>query len=452
MAAMLCLILSLTLFMGMSKADTPANCSYEDIRGSWTFSVGEGGQGREVDCKSFDVKSQFHVKLSYPDIVTDELGNVGFWTIIYNQGFEVVIHGRKFFAFSKYEGSGPNATSYCDQTLNGWSHDVLGHDWACYVGKKDTKVEPKQAPLVKQKLHDDTVMMYRQDYDMIDSINTIQTQWKAEHYPMFDGLSVKDIERMTGGSMSRIAGLPRAAPASPELKAQASRLPPAWDWRQVNGQNFVPPVRNQGGCGSCYAFSALAMIEARMRLVSNNTIQPSYSPQDIVDCSEYSQGCDGGFPYLIGGKYTEDFGLVDETCYPYKGLTQKCGTPTSCKRHYATHYQYIGGFYGACNEEAMKIALVEHGPLAVSFQVYGDFMSYKGGIYHHTGVTNRFSPFELTNHAVLLVGYGTEGGVDYWTIKNSWGESWGENGYFRIRRGVDECAVESIAVQSFPIF
>jgi cathepsin C len=194
------------------------------------------------------------------------------------------------------------------------------------------------------------------------------------------------------------------------------------------------------------------MIEARFRIASNNTMQPSFSPQDVVDCSEYSQGCDGGFPYLIAGKYTEDFGLVEESCKPYKGQTGKCTTPTTCKRYYATHYQYIGGFYGACNEEAMKIALVKYGPLAVSFEVYDDFMTYTHGIYDHTGLTNRFSPFELTNHAVLLVGYGVENNVPYWSIKNSWGTDWGEGGYFRIRRGKDACAIESIAVQAFPIF
>ena len=102
----------------------------------------------------------------------------------------------------------------------------------------------------------------------------------------------------------------------------------------------------------------------------------------------------------------------------------------------------------------MRVNLVKNGPMAVAFEVYNDFMAYKGGIYKHTGLTDGFNPFEITNHAVLLVGYGEDetSGTKFWIVKNSWGESWGEKGYFRIRRGTDECSIESIAVESFPIF
>lgn len=80
-------------------------------------------------------------------------------------------------------------------------------------------------------------------------------------------------------------------------------------------------------------------------------------------------------------------------------------------------------------------------------------MHYKGGIYHYTGLSDPFNPFELTNHAVLLVGYGRcqKTGQKYWIVKNSWSTEWGEDGYFRIRRGNDECAIESIAVAAKPI-
>lgn len=102
---------------------------------------------------------------------------------------------------------------------------------------------------------------------------------------------------------------------------------------------------------------------------------------------------------------------------------------------------------------------MRNGPFAVGFEVYPDFMQYKSGVYHHTAVRDdinqigKWDPFQLTNHAVLIVGYGQDesSGEKYWTVKNSWGRGWGENGYFRIRRGNDECSIESMAVESNPI-
>ena len=90
-----------------------------------------------------------------------------------------------------------------------------------------------------------------------------------------------------------------------------------------------------------------------------------------------------GFPYLIS-KYAEDFGLVDEQCFPYEGKDSPC-REQACPRHFGTGYHYVGGFYGACNEVLMRLELLKNGPIAVSFEVYNDFMNYKGGIYHHTG-------------------------------------------------------------------
>ena len=126
MFSFLCGVL-LVLFSFCTKisADTPANCMYEEIRGSWLFSVGQGGHDNTIDCsKEFSVVSELRVDLLFPDIAMDENGNKGFWTMIYNQGFEVVINDKKYFAFSAYKQSGSVVTSLCDQTLNGWNHDV----------------------------------------------------------------------------------------------------------------------------------------------------------------------------------------------------------------------------------------------------------------------------------------------------------------------------------------
>nr|4CDF_B Chain B, DIPEPTIDYL PEPTIDASE 1 HEAVY CHAIN [Homo sapiens]4CDF_E Chain E, DIPEPTIDYL PEPTIDASE 1 HEAVY CHAIN [Homo sapiens]6RNI_B Chain B, Dipeptidyl peptidase 1 [Homo sapiens] len=163
-------------------------------------------------------------------------------------------------------------------------------------------------------------------------------------------------------------------------------LPTSWDWRNVHGINFVSPVRNQASCGSCYSFASMGMLEARIRILTNNSQTPILSPQEVVSCSQYAQGCEGGFPYLIAGKYAQDFGLVEEACFPYTGTDSPCKMKEDCFRYYSSEYHYVGGFYGGCNEALMKLELVHHGPMAVAFEVYDDFLHYKKGIYHHTGL------------------------------------------------------------------
>jgi cathepsin C len=297
---------------------------------------------------------------------------------------------------------------------------------------------------------------------MIGKINALQESWTARSYDNYEEKSHLDIIRMMGGPESRIIHRPKSAPVTRAQFKSVNDLPEQFDWRNVSSQNFVSPIRNQGSCGSCYAFASMAMLEARYRVMTKNLERLVFSPQDVVECSEYAQGCDGGFPYLIAGKYGMDFGVVLETCNPYKTAQpdpQICSTKSTCRRYYATNYQYVGGYYGAGNEPLMRLALVNGGPIAVGFEVYDDFMNYGSGIYHHTGLKdsvnklNKWDPFQLTNHAVLVVGYGTDPTTKepFWIVKNSWGTNWGEQGYFRIRRGSDECGIESLSVEATPI-
>lgn len=86
---------------------------------------------------------------------------------------------------------------------------------------------------------------------------------------------------------------------------------------------------NTGGCGSCYAYSSMGTLEARVRIATNNSETPVFSTQQVVDCSEYSQGCEGGFPYLVAGKYAQDFGVMADQCYPYVGTDGSCKGPVN---------------------------------------------------------------------------------------------------------------------------
>lgn len=229
-------------------------------------------------------------------------------------------------------------------------------------------------------------------------------------------------------------------------------MPESFDWRDVNGENYVSPVRNQGSCGSCYAFATLSMLESRLRIATNNTEKKVLSPQQIIDCSKYSQGCEGGFAFLVS-KYGQDFGIVEENCYSYMATTRECHE--KCKdRTYTYQFQYVGGYYGGSNAENMQLELVKNGPISVGFQVFSDFFSYSHGVYSHESSSDAHpDPFYSVNHAVLIVGYGVdkETNKKYWMVKNSWGKNWGLDGYFMIERGTNNCGIESIGLVATPI-
>jgi len=459
-------ILLFLSILSLAQSDTPANCHFKDIIGKWSLMVGEETRDRPFHCsqsQTFDVKYQ--IDLIYPNVAVDQYGNVGFWTLVYNQGFEIQIQGSTAYGFFMYKKEGPKVTSFCDQTFVGWTHNVVGRNWKCFWAKKSSPVEPRLdfhplyfEPILKaahpgfQSLFDP-----KSKSSLLNKINSLQTSWRAGQDHL-DITTFSSFLSRAGGLKSTLLWRPSAADRTEEDLASVSLLPETWDWRNVDGINYVSPIRDQGTCGSCYAFASMALLEARIRLLTNNTQQPVFSPQDVVECSDYSQGCEGGFPYLVAGKYAQDFGVVPESCNPYKGRDGSCTTALNCPhRFYSTNYRYVGGFYGGSNEPRMREALVKRGPIAVSFQVYTDFVHYHGGVYHRVESSAHaaavasagFDPFELTNHVVLIVGYGTEKetGVPYWIVKNSWGSKWGEEGFFRIRRGTDECAIESIAVE-----
>ena len=251
-------------------ADTPAHCLYEQYLGTWTYSVGSNTYNNTIDCSTFKTPTAAYTfTLSAPDIVKDSHGNNGTFTLIYDEGVEVRINGLVFFAFSYYQQSGGAVTSVCNTTFPGWFHTFDINEprtpathWGCFTA---TMTSAPSSAVTTAPTSDDRIRRgrtFHNDKRMIGAINKAQLGWTATSYPQFEGLSIGVMERRAGGSRhidDVLASRPQAPP--PKHALRPSQVPKAWDWRNVSGVNYVSPVRDQGGCGSCYAFASMGMLE-----------------------------------------------------------------------------------------------------------------------------------------------------------------------------------------------
>jgi cathepsin C len=252
----------------------------------------------------------------------------------------------------------------------------------------------------------------------------------------------------------------------PAESIPTSVLPGAWDWGDIDGVNYISPPREQGECGSCYAIATVEMIEARLRILTDMQFDEMLSPKYILSCGLYTEGCGGGYPTLVM-KFIEEFGLVPESCFPYstqdKSCSEVCDLDSLEYSISVSSYGTVGGFYGGSSEDLIMKELRARGPLTISFNPSTDFSYYSSGIY--TCKSLRTSDEEISSysmydcdvsletvtHSTLLVGWGEEAGKKFWKVLNSWGSQFGEDGFFRIERGSDECAIESMAEAATPI-
>jgi C1A family cysteine protease len=204
----------------------------------------------------------------------------------------------------------------------------------------------------------------------------------------------------------------------------AQALPDSVDWV---AQGKVNPIKDQGQCGSCWAFSAVGAIESAYA-IEQNTSPISLSEQQLVDCSaaQGNQGCNGGLMDQAF-EYVKSKGLTTESNYPY---TAQDGTCNSAKA--AQEAVVITGYTDvATNDETQLKAAVAQQPVSVAVEADGlDWQFYRSGVMSDACGTN-------LDHGVVAVGYGhdTASGLDYWKVRNSWGSSWGMSGYVLLKRG-----------------
>jgi C1A family cysteine protease len=218
-------------------------------------------------------------------------------------------------------------------------------------------------------------------------------------------------------------------------KVNKDSLPASVDWTTAGA---VTPIKDQGQCGSCWAFSTVMAIEGGLFVNTGSLV--SLSEQDLVSCDHNGdQGCNGGLMDQAFA-WVEQNGICSEADYPY---TSGTGTTGDCVATCAPVATITGFTDVPANDETALAAAVVTQPVSVAIEADKSvFQLYKSGILSSAACGTQL------DHGVGVVGYGTEAGTDYWKVKNSWGASWGMDGYILLARGTNECGISQMA--SYP--
>jgi cathepsin B len=310
--------------------------------------------------------------------------------------------------------------------------------------------------------------------DMVAKINAANTTWTAADPGRFG--SFDDVKQLLGTFVKghpqyKAANLPVYEDSNP---VNVSALADSLDLRTAHPEcPVIATIRDQSSCGSCWAFGSVETFEDRRCIATKKSVQ--FSPLDVGTNSHAGNGCSGGQPsqalqwmartgVVTGGDYGDD--NTGKSCQPYGFAPCAHHVPATAKYPACPKGEYhmkasssctdskFSGSYSSDKQKGQQASSVRSvagamqalatGTLSVAFTVYADFETYKSGVYKHT------SGQALGGHAVAFIGYGTENGQDYWLVKNSWNEEWGDGGTFKIARGSNECGIEDeMAMISF---
>ncbi len=202
-------------------------------------------------------------------------------------------------------------------------------------------------------------------------------------------------------------------------------------------EGIMTPVKNQGGCGSCWAFAPVAVLEAYIKRVTDVT--QDLSEQQYVSCT--SDGCGGGW-MSTAYDLMRSYGAVGEICMPYRGRDDIPCTQSQCEL-----VDKIQSYYGVGSSVSAIKAALANGPVSCAMTAYDDFNGYQGGCYQHSG-------YNPVNHAVAICGWDDAAcsGQGAWLVKNSWGSAWGEDGYFWIRYGSCNIGYSAEQINYSPLY
>nr|AAZ15656.1 cathepsin C3 [Toxoplasma gondii] len=442
----------------------------------------------------------------------------------------------------------------------------LKHTWGCFYGEK-TRKEEREESIPAVVLENTAYQLFSMPSlsSLTDGISPPKA-WTPTVHRQFANASPRDLslykgqlgfrkyhplveyalptflqKDRTGSKQQRIicnaaeTVLERRSKPPKQWSASSFSPPIPWSirvWRVAISRlvTLTDGPHDTGACGSCYAVSSAYILQKRFEIMfsklfpgENTTVFESpLSAQSILSCSvshpekqrecrlreqkylqPYNQGCDGGYPFLVG-KHAKEFGFGTEQCqrysashdpqvascqmkwesYTYTKMQKICYVAPSSigsvnrtpehsapgcgpdDRWYAKDYNYVGGFYEGCNEEKMMNEMYHHGPVVVAIDAPDTLFMYQSGLFdslpsEHGKICDipkkGFNGWEYTNHAVAVVGWGedepdnaTGKPKKFWVVRNTWGSNWGTHGYVKIPRGENMAAIESQAVYFDP--
>lgn len=278
--------------------------------------------------------------------------------------------------------------------------------------------------------------------DIIDEVNSDrESGWRAGKNLRFENVTMEEARLLVGTFTEIPLGFfINNTISSPVTE---SVVPATFDARQ-QWPGCVQPVMNQGSCGSCWAFATTQALSDRFCVASGRSVNVVLSPQQLTSCDKQNLACQGGWLQKAWA-FMENNGIVTNNCMPYTSGNLAVPSCPSSFPNCQTYRVRASTTRTVNTIAAIQDAIYNGGPVSAAFTVYNDFYSYTSGVYRHVagGVVG--------GHAIELVGWGVASdGTPYWIAKNSWGVNWGMSGYFWIKRGNNECGIESNVVFGTP--